>query len=40
VTKEEIHDVYLVNKFSKDKSKKIRLKPAKNNREAFNSIFE
>lgn len=39
ISKEEIHDVFLTNKFSKDKSK-IRLKPVKDDREAFNSIFE
>lgn len=39
VSKEEIHDVFLTNKYL-DQSKKIRLKPVKDDREAFNSIFE
>ena len=39
VSKEEIHDVFLTNKYL-DKSKKIRLKPVKDDREAFNSLFD
>ena len=40
IIKEQIYDEFLVNKYSKDKTKKIRLKPVKDDREAFNSIFE
>jgi len=40
VNKERIKDVFLVNPWSEDKAKKIRLKPVKDDREAFNSIFE
>ena len=40
IIKEKIYDEFLVNKYSKDKSKKIRLKPVKDDRIAFNSIFE
>lgn len=40
VNKERIKDVFLVNPWSEDKTKKIRLKPVKDDREAFNSIFE
>lgn len=40
VIKEKIYDEYLINKYSKDKSKKIRLKPIKDDKDAFNSIFE
>jgi hypothetical protein len=40
IIKEKIYDEFLINKWSKDKTKKIRLKPVKDDREAFNSIFE
>lgn len=40
VNKERIKDVFLINPWSEDKTKKIRLKPVKDDREAFNSIFE
>ena len=40
VIKEKIYDEFLTNKWSKDKTKKIRLKPVKDDREAFNSIFD
>lgn len=40
INKNQIYDEYLINKYSTDQSKKIRLKPVKNDREAFNSIFE
>lgn len=40
VIKEKIYDEFLINKYSKDKTKKIRLKPVKDDREAFNFIFE
>ena len=40
IIKERIHDEFLVNKYSSDKTKKIRLKPVKDDREAFNWIFE
>lgn len=40
ILKEKIFDEYLTNKYSKDKTKKIRLKPIKDDREAFESIFE
>ncbi len=39
ISKDEIYDVFLTNKYL-DKSKKIRLKPVKDDREAFNSIFD
>ncbi len=39
IIKERIYDEFLINKWSKDKTKKIRLKPVKDDREAFNSIF-
>lgn len=38
--KEKIYNEFLINKYSTDKTKKIRLKPVKDDREAFNSIFE
>jgi hypothetical protein len=40
IIKEKIFDEYLINKYSPDKTKKIRLKPVKDDREAFNSIFD
>lgn len=40
ILKDKIYDEFLVNKYSEDKTKKIRLKPVKDDREAFNSIFE
>lgn len=40
VNSEQIYNEYLVNKYSTDQTKKIRLKPVKNDKEAFNSIFE
>lgn len=40
IIKEKIYDEFLINKYSKDKTKKIRLKPVKDDREAFNSIFD
>ena len=40
IIKQQIYDEFLINKYSKDKTKKIRLKPVKDDREAFNSIFE
>ena len=40
IIKEKIFDEYLTNKYSKDKTKKVRLKPVKDDREAFNSIFD
>ena len=36
---EKIYNEYLINKYSTDKTKKIRLKSVKDDREAFNSIF-
>jgi len=39
VNKEQIKDEYLVNKYSKD-DKKIRLKPVKNDKNAFASLFK
>jgi len=38
VNKEQIRDEYLINKYSKD-DKKIRLKPVKNDKDAFSSLF-
>ena len=38
INKEQIRDEYLVNKYSKD-DKKIRLKPVKNDKNAFSSLF-
>jgi len=40
IIKQQIYDEFLINKYSEDKTKKIRLKPVKDDREAFNSIFE
>jgi hypothetical protein len=40
VTKEEIHQTFLINRFSQDQSQKIRLKPIKDDRKAYNAIFE
>jgi len=39
VNKEQIKDEYLINKYSKD-DKKIRLKPVKNDKNAFASLFK
>jgi uncharacterized protein with ParB-like and HNH nuclease domain len=39
VNKEQIRDEYLINKYSKD-DKKIRLKPVKNDKNAFASLFK
>ena len=39
VNKEQIRDEYLVNKYSRD-DKKIRLKPVKNDKDAFSSLFK
>jgi len=38
VNNEQIRDEYLINKYSKD-DKKIRLKPVKNDKDAFSSLF-
>ena len=40
ILKQKIYEEFLVNKFSKDKTKKVRLKPVKDDREAFNAIFD
>ena len=40
IDKDDILDEYLVSKRSKDKTKKLKLKPIKDDREAFESIFE
>lgn len=40
ILKEKIFEEFLVNKYSQDKTKKIRLKPVKDDREAFNAIFD
>lgn len=40
ILKDKIYEEFLVNKYSQDKTKKVRLKPVKDDREAFNSIFE
>jgi len=40
LNKEKIYNEYLINKYSDDKTKKVRLKPVKDDREAFNSIFD
>jgi len=39
ISKEQIRDEYLINKYSKD-DKKIRLKPVKNDKNAFASLFK
>jgi uncharacterized protein with ParB-like and HNH nuclease domain len=39
INKEQIRDEYLINKYSKD-DKKIRLKPVKNDKNAFASLFQ
>jgi len=39
INKEQIRDEYLINKYSKD-DKKIRLKPVKNDKKAFSSLFK
>jgi len=39
VNEEQIRDEYLINKYSKD-DKKIRLKPVKNDKDAFSSLFK
>ncbi|MCH8518137.1 DUF262 domain-containing protein [Candidatus Gracilibacteria bacterium] len=40
ILKGKIYEEFLINKYSEDQSKKVRLKPVKDDREAFNSIFE
>ena len=40
IPKERIIDEYLINKYSEDETKKIRLKPIKNDAENFNSLFD
>ncbi len=39
VNEEQIYNEFLINKYSKDQTKKIRLKPIKDDRDAFESIF-
>jgi len=39
ISKDQIRDEYLINKYSKN-DKKIRLKPVKNDKEAFSSLFK
>lgn len=39
INKEKIFDEFLINKYSKDQTKKIRLKPIKDDRNAFEGIF-
>lgn len=39
ISKDQIRDEYLINKYSKD-DKKIRLKPVKNDKDAFSSLFK